>query len=221
MSDSSGTEAGRRQRRRLDPDVRIRQILDAAFEVFSQKGFVATRIDDIALHAGMSKGGIYNHFSSKQAIFEAVVRGRGVHFNQSGISAGQVPVTVESVIQEVIEPVYNIFACDADIRLLRTIMIDGSTHAGFNSYWDQLSSRPFMEKFSAFVSLGVKQGNLRASPLTHTPALIITPALGYLFDRMMGTEKAPEEVQAYKAAHLQLLREQLTPDVSKDDTHNA
>ncbi len=126
MSDSSGTEAGLRQRRRLDPDVRIRQILDAAFEVFSQKGFVATRIDDIALHAGLSKGGIYNHFISKQAIFEAVVRGRGVHFNQPGISAGQSPVTVERIIQEVIEPVYNIFACNADIRLLRTIMIDGS-----------------------------------------------------------------------------------------------
>ncbi len=78
-----------------------------------------------------------------------------------------------------------------------------------------------MENLSAFISLGVNQGNLRASSLTHTPALIITPALGYLFDRMMGTEKVPEEVQAYKAAHLQLLREQLTPDVSKDDTHKA
>ncbi len=209
MSDVSGSRVSPRQR--LDPEVRIRQILDAAFEVFAEKGFVATRIDDIALHTGLSKGGIYNHFSSKQAIFETVVRDRSIHFYQSGVSDEQSPVTVERIIREVVEPVYDIFACDADIRLLRTVMIDGSTHAGFKSYWNQLSSQPFIDQFTAFVERGVAQGNLKVSPLTRTPALIITPALGYLFDRMLGTEKDPAEVQAYKADHLQLLREQLTP----------
>jgi len=49
------------------------EIIEAAFELFADKGFSATRMDEIALKAGVSKGSLYNYFKSKETIFEAVV----------------------------------------------------------------------------------------------------------------------------------------------------
>ncbi|KVK91062.1 TetR/AcrR family transcriptional regulator [Burkholderia sp. MSMB1498] len=63
----------RSARCRLPADVRIHQILDAALAEFSASGFVGARIDDIAARAGMSKGGVYTHFGSKDEIFEALL----------------------------------------------------------------------------------------------------------------------------------------------------
>jgi AcrR family transcriptional regulator len=44
------------------------QILDAAMETFSQKGFYRTRMADIAASSGLSKGSLYWYFESKDAI---------------------------------------------------------------------------------------------------------------------------------------------------------
>ena len=49
------------------------QILDAAIEVFSQKGYHDTRVDEIVETSGKSKGAVYFHFKSKQDIFLALI----------------------------------------------------------------------------------------------------------------------------------------------------
>src|SRR5207302_11348309 len=51
---------------------RHQRILDAATRVFSAKGYHASLVDEIAAEADTSKGGVYFHFSTKQAIFLAL-----------------------------------------------------------------------------------------------------------------------------------------------------
>src|SRR5712691_9291292 len=62
---------------RLSREARRNAILDAATEVFGSKGFEATRMDDVAHTAGIAKGLLYKHFSSKDALFEALVDRQG------------------------------------------------------------------------------------------------------------------------------------------------
>jgi AcrR family transcriptional regulator len=58
------------KRRKADrPD----EIVAAALEVFTDRGFAAARLDDIAARAGVSKGAIYLYFATKEDIFRAVV----------------------------------------------------------------------------------------------------------------------------------------------------
>jgi AcrR family transcriptional regulator len=52
---------------------RHERILDAATRVFSSKGYHGTLVDEIALEAETSKGGVYFHFPNKQAIFLALL----------------------------------------------------------------------------------------------------------------------------------------------------
>jgi AcrR family transcriptional regulator len=47
-------------------------LLDAAEEVFAEKGFMAASLDDIAFAAGYTKGAIYKHFTTKEDLFLAV-----------------------------------------------------------------------------------------------------------------------------------------------------
>lgn len=46
----------------------------AALDLFVEKGFAATRLDDVAARAGVSKGTVYLYFKSKEELFTAVIR---------------------------------------------------------------------------------------------------------------------------------------------------
>src|SRR3569832_1828831 len=71
MSESTQSNAPRW--RRL-PGERPRQILDAALEVFGERGLAAARLEDIARTAGVSKGTIYLYFPNKEALFCDMIR---------------------------------------------------------------------------------------------------------------------------------------------------
>jgi AcrR family transcriptional regulator len=60
--------------RRRRKEARPREILRAALDVFTEKGFAAARLDDVALRAGVGKGTLYLYFSSKEELLKAVVR---------------------------------------------------------------------------------------------------------------------------------------------------
>jgi AcrR family transcriptional regulator len=59
-----------RQRRK---EARPSELTAAALDLFVEKGFAATRLDDVAARAGVSKGTLYLYFDSKEALFKAVV----------------------------------------------------------------------------------------------------------------------------------------------------
>jgi TetR/AcrR family transcriptional regulator len=61
----------RRERRK---DARPGELLEAALELFVQKGFAATKAEEVAKLAGVSKGTLFLYFASKDELFKAVVR---------------------------------------------------------------------------------------------------------------------------------------------------
>ncbi|HET6763778.1 MAG TPA: TetR/AcrR family transcriptional regulator [Longimicrobiaceae bacterium] len=82
MSEESTTQAHaeecddpqdcRRWRRRAD--ARPGEILDAAVELFVEKGFAATRMEEIAQRAGVTKGTVYLYYAGKEELFRAVIQ---------------------------------------------------------------------------------------------------------------------------------------------------
>src|SRR5690606_34614591 len=55
-------------------EARPGELLDAALDLFVERGFAATRLDEVAARAGVSKGTLYLYFASKEDLFKAVVR---------------------------------------------------------------------------------------------------------------------------------------------------
>lgn len=66
------TAAGTARQRRKE--ARPQELLDAALALFVEKGFAATRSEEVASRAGVSKGTLYLYFPSKEELFKAVVR---------------------------------------------------------------------------------------------------------------------------------------------------
>lgn len=55
-------------------EARPSELLAAALELFVEKGFASTRVEEVAKRAGVSKGTLFLYFSSKEELFKAVVR---------------------------------------------------------------------------------------------------------------------------------------------------
>src|SRR5258707_13174381 len=61
-----------RWRRRKD--ARQGEIVAASIDCFAERGFAATRLEDVARRAGVTKGTLYLYFPNKEELFKAVVR---------------------------------------------------------------------------------------------------------------------------------------------------
>jgi AcrR family transcriptional regulator len=60
--------------RKRRKEARPSELTAAALALFVERGFAATRLEDIAAHAGVSKGTLYLYFDSKEALFKAVIQ---------------------------------------------------------------------------------------------------------------------------------------------------
>src|SRR4051812_37996143 len=68
-----GLEAETTSSRTRRPKDRSREIINAALNLFVTKGFAATKLEDVAKAAGVSKGLPYLYFKSKEELFKAVI----------------------------------------------------------------------------------------------------------------------------------------------------
>lgn len=55
-------------------EARPQELLAAALDLFVERGFASTRLEDVARQAGVSKGTLYLYFTNKEELFKAVVR---------------------------------------------------------------------------------------------------------------------------------------------------
>jgi TetR/AcrR family transcriptional regulator, fatty acid metabolism regulator protein len=91
---------------------RREQILDAAFHTFTRRGYRDTAVDEIAAAADTSKGGVYFHFPTKEAIFRELMR----------TTADRLAGKVEQSVAEQTDPIAKADAA------LRTVLVTFAGH---------------------------------------------------------------------------------------------
>ena len=100
---------GRWQRRK---EARPGEIIDAALELFCEKGFAGTRMDDVARHAGVTKGTVYLYFENKEALFYALVnemvvpqveRAENMIANYTGSAASLIEILIKQWHENIIK----------------------------------------------------------------------------------------------------------------------
>jgi Transcriptional regulator len=111
---TSPAKRARTPRWKRRPSHRPAQIIQAALEVFGQKGLANSRLDDIAKRAGVSKGTIYLYFDSKEALFRQVIREtavaaieRGEQRPASGTALEQLTVLMQEYWNFVTSPAFS------------------------------------------------------------------------------------------------------------------
>ena len=198
-------------RQRLPSSVRINQILDVALEAFATRGFASTSIDDIAGLAGMSKGGIYTHFKSKDDLFEALLeRSLTPMVTESQLARIEEPVTADFLIERLIEPMYERLARRETILTIRLLFADGARVPERVTTWRQATIEPYVAMIEKLVRRGVDEGTLRDGVLTQAPWLLVAPSLYAMFWQMIQGETFTDMLAQQRRAHVAMLRELFT-----------
>lgn len=197
-------------RQRLPVAVRVGQILDAAALAFGANGFAATRIDDIARLAGLSKGGIYTHFRSKDEIFEALLARSltPASTGEEAMRAGEL-VTVDLLIAQIIDPMYERLGQPQTIVTLRLLMADGTRVPQRVAQWREAAIDPYLAAIERLVRRGVRQGTLRKSVLEREPWLMLAPGVFAVFWQLVLGDAKPGILAEQHKAHVAMLREML------------
>lgn len=176
----------RYQRRKQD---RPQEITDAALAAFAEKGYAATRVDDVAKRAGVSKGLLYLYFKTKEELFKAVVRS----FVVPRIDAlTEIIESSELSSEEFLRGPFLDFVKTlpgSPISVVIRLMIaEGPKHPDLvQFYWDNVVSRG-LGAISELLQRGVQTGEFRKSAVTEQPHLFIMPVLfsiifNLLFDK--------------------------------------
>ena len=78
------------------------RILDAALEMFSRNGYAGTNIRELSASLGLVKSGVYKHFESKEAIWNALLDKMIAYYEEHFGSAEHlppVPDTLEELVR--------------------------------------------------------------------------------------------------------------------------
>jgi AcrR family transcriptional regulator len=117
------------------------RILEAALEVFSDKGFFVATVDEIAEQAGVGKGTLYRYFANKEALFNELVRIRLEELEQRTIMVLNAEDDVISMITKYLRVYFEFF--DHNQRLYRVIVQE---HLDFGDQMQDLYIKKVMRR---------------------------------------------------------------------------
>lgn len=165
-------------------DERAPEILEAALACFAQKGFAATRMDDIAARAGITKGTIYLYFDSKEAVFKALARqsiGARIDALVEQVKASEAP---SAELLRFILNTMGQFASTSDrVVLPRVLLSEAGNFPELAEFWRREIIDRGLGLFETVIARGVARGELRDVPPHHAARLCVAPILIMIFWR--------------------------------------
>lgn len=197
------------QRRRLAPALRVAQILDAALQEFSASGYAGARMDDIALRAGLSKGGLYAHFSSKEAVFEALI---ARHLSPA-------PLDVEAVVngasstrdlaERIVDQLYVSLANPAMISAMRLLLAESARVPQLAARWRRETTDAQQACLACLLERARARGLCAGGVAQEHPWLLLSPIVHTMVACILLGPQERIDMAARRRAHAALIGELL------------
>jgi AcrR family transcriptional regulator len=195
-----------RKRRKED---RPAELMTAALGLFVEKGFAATRLEDVAQRAGVSKGTLYLYFDSKEALFKSVIQ------------EGVVPIVVEgegiaarhegSTFDLLEKLLANWWAGigETDFGGIPKLMVaEARNFPEIAQFYYENVIRRGRALLGSALERGMASGEFASLDVETTIDVVIAPVLMLFIWRysMAGCQSTPVDPLQYMAIHLKLLR---------------
>lgn len=202
-----------RWRRRKD--ARPAELLDAAHEVFVERGYAATRLEDIAHRAGVTKGTMYLYYENKEALFKELVRTTALPMVEG--AEGLVRThrgSSRELVSLVLRRRWEALALGRLGGIAKLMMSEAGNFPELARwYHDEIISRANAALAQA-IRLGVERGEFRPVDERLTAYVAVAPLLiaamwMHSFARCTQLPFAPEQ---YLDHHLEILMRGLEPE---------
>jgi AcrR family transcriptional regulator len=180
-------------------------ILKAALDEFSERGFAAARLDDVARRAGVAKGTIYLYFKDKEALFQELVRFQigPVVGALEAVLASDLPlaVIVEHALDIFVREIYGTHRK----QVLRLIISEGPRFPALAEFYYREVLAHILKAVRARLARAVERGEIAGDELVRFPQLLGAPGIvaivwSGLFDRF-----EPLDVRAMMRAYFDCL----------------
>jgi AcrR family transcriptional regulator len=202
----AGKKISRAERKARRP----REILEAAFEEFTTKGYAATRVEDVAARLGVTKGTIYLYFPTKDALFEAMHRRMSAPFSDVLAAAGTVKGHSSERLRALLLLAYEKVANDRKTReLLRLALAEGARFPDIvDRHYDEFIA-PLFGAVGALVEQGVASGEFRQGAAASMPDVVVSSVLHITVWRLLFADRRSLNEPAFIEAHVDLVLEGL------------
>ena len=188
-----------RPRYRRRKEDRPQEITEAAFAAFAEKGFTATRVEEVARRAGVSKGLLYLYFKTKEELFKAVIRSVvAPRLDALTRTLDSPDSSAEAIIRgPVLDFMKRVPGSPVSV-VIRLMISEAPKHPDLvDYYWDNVASRG-LAALRQLLERGVANGEFRESAVNELPQLFVAPVMmsivwGIVFaDRSLDTDKLIE-----------------------------
>jgi AcrR family transcriptional regulator len=165
-------------RKRERKDTRPQEIVAAAFEEFAAHGYAATKIEDVASRARVSKGLPYLYFKTKEELFKAVVRSViTAHFDVIRDKMEKTDMPVEAFLKGPFLSFVQELVSSKRAFIARLLIAEGHKHPELTKfYYEQVVARG-IETMTRLIDRGVERGEFKPTRLRDYPQLLIAPVL--------------------------------------------
>ena len=194
-----------RWRRRKD--ARPGEIVAAALACFAERGFAATRLEDVARRAGVTKGTLYLYFPNKEELFKAVVRQAVVPNIALGEalvadSAEPAPVVLEQLVARL-----SVAMVAPASAIPKIVVAEAGNFPDIARFYLEEVIQRGLGMFRRLLELGVARGEFRPMDVESTAYCIVAPmVLGMMWRHSFARhERRPFDPGALCRAHLQVL----------------
>lgn len=201
--DSTQDDGPKWQRRKQD---RPAEIITAALAEFARNGFEATRLEDVASRAGVSKGTIYRYFDHKQALFEAALRARIspiISEAEQRIKAWQGPAP--DLLATMITALHSQLVNSDYPKLMRILIAEGPRFPHLLQFYHQEVISKALPLLQVVLDRGVAEGSFRKGPASRTPLAIAAPGLAAILWQITFQPYQPQSPDDLLQAHLDLV----------------
>ena len=166
-----------RQRRK---QARPQELLQAALELFVEKGFAATRTDEVARRAGVSKGTLYLYFPSKEELFKAVVRHSLASLIAEGEAlAGQFEGSSSALLARLMLGWWQRLGDTPAAGIHKVVLAEVRNFPELAQFYTDEVIVPADRLLTGTVQRGIERGEFRALP-THEVALALIAPLMFM-----------------------------------------
>ena len=184
---------------------RPQEITEAALAAFAKNGYAATKVDEVAKRAGVSKGLLYLYFKTKEDLFKAVIRSFVVpKIDELTAIIDSSELSSEEFLRGPFLDFAKTLPGSPISILVRLMISEGPKHPDLTQfYWENVVSRG-LAALTVILERGVKNGEFRRSVVNDLPHLFVMPILFSVIFKLLFKEQCPDTDQLI-AAQVDLL----------------
>src|SRR6266852_6580172 len=196
---------GPRWRRRKD--ARPEEIITAALEVFADRGFAATKLEDVARRAGVTKGTIYLYFENKEALFKALIRQTIVPVIAQGEElAKSFPGSARELFERLVREYWRLVGETSLVGIPKLMMAEANNFPELaRFYYEEVVTRGH-RLMAGVLERGIKAGEFRRVNVAVATKLAMAPVMHAVVARKAFSACMPEgfDVAKYLDTHIDL-----------------